>query len=57
MKLLLLIILSLPLIPLPLMGSQQISVDEVVQRLKEIREKTKDFSALIRIFRFNFQRM
>jgi outer membrane lipoprotein carrier protein len=31
--------------PLPTMGSEQIGVDEVTQRLRDAREKTNDFSA------------
>lgn len=45
MKTRVLIFISLVLIPLHVAGAQQIGVDEVVQRLKEAREKTKDFSA------------
>jgi len=45
MKFWLLILISLLLASAPIMGAQQMGVDEVVQRLKESREKTKDFSA------------
>ena len=45
MKFWLLILIFLLLIPLSLMGDQTVGVDEVVQHLKESREKTKDFSA------------
>ena len=45
MKTKVLIFILLVLIPLPVAGAQQIGVDEVVQRLKETREKTEDFSA------------
>ena len=41
----LLILGYLLLMPILAMGAQQIGVDEVVQRLKETREKTEDFSA------------
>ncbi len=41
----LLILGYLLLTPILAMGAQQIEVDEVVQRLKETREKTEDFSA------------
>lgn len=45
MKRIILVCIFLLMIPLPLIGAQKIGVDEVVQRLKESREKTKDFSA------------
>jgi outer membrane lipoprotein carrier protein len=40
-----LVFIFLLLTPLPLMGAPSIVADEVVQRLKESRERTKDFSA------------
>lgn len=40
-----LIVSLLLLIPFPIRGAQQMGVDEVVQRLRGIQEKTKDFSA------------
>ncbi len=45
MKFWLLILISLLLIPLPVKGAAPMGVDEVVKRLKEVQEKTKDFSA------------
>jgi len=45
MKFWLLILISLLLAPTPIMGAQQMGVNQVVQRLKETREKIKDFSA------------
>jgi outer membrane lipoprotein carrier protein len=45
MKYFLLILIFPFLIPLPSVVAQTIGADEVVQRLKESREKTKDFSA------------
>jgi outer membrane lipoprotein carrier protein len=45
MKIWLLILVSLLWIPLTAKGAAPISADEVVKRLREIQEKTKDFSA------------
>jgi outer membrane lipoprotein carrier protein len=45
MKIWLLILVSLLSIPLTAKGAAPISADEVVKRLREIQEKTKDFSA------------
>jgi outer membrane lipoprotein carrier protein len=45
MRFWLLILIALLLSPLPLVGAQKMGADEVVQRLKESREKTRDFSA------------
>jgi outer membrane lipoprotein-sorting protein len=38
-------LISFLMIPLSLTEAQQTNVDEVVQRLREVREKTEDFSA------------
>lgn len=45
MKFILLILTLLFTISIPSVGAQTVGVDEVVQHLKESREKTKDFSA------------
>jgi outer membrane lipoprotein carrier protein len=45
MKIWFLILVSLLWIPLTAKGAAPISADEVVKRLREIQEKTKDFSA------------
>lgn len=45
MKFILLILTYLLLIPSPVIMAQQIGADQVIQHLKESREKTKDFSA------------
>jgi len=45
MKFILLILISLLLMPLPIKGATPMGADEVVKRLKEVQEKTKDFSA------------
>jgi len=45
MKFWLPILIALFLTPLPLKGSTPLSADEVVRRLREVQEKTKDFSA------------
>lgn len=45
MKFILLILTFLLLIPSPVIRAQQIGADQVIQHLKESREKTKDFSA------------
>jgi len=45
MKFILLILISLILMPLPIKGATPMGADEVVKRLKEVQEKTKDFSA------------
>jgi len=45
MKYWLLVLIFLFLMPFQAMGAQEINVDEVIQRLREVREKTKDFSA------------
>jgi outer membrane lipoprotein carrier protein len=45
MKFILLILISLLLIPLPIKGATPMGAEEVVKRLREVQEKTKDFSA------------
>lgn len=45
MKFTLLFLISLLLMPLPIKGATPMGADEVVKRLKEVQEKTKDFSA------------
>jgi outer membrane lipoprotein carrier protein len=45
MKYWLFMFVSFLLIPLPLTEAQQTNVEEVIQRLKEVRERTEDFSA------------
>jgi outer membrane lipoprotein carrier protein len=45
MKFWILILISLLLIPLPIKGAAPIGAEEVVKRLREVQEKTKDFSA------------
>jgi len=45
MKFILLILISLLLIPLPIKGAAPMGAEEVVKRLREVQEKTKDFSA------------
>jgi outer membrane lipoprotein-sorting protein len=45
MKQWLVLAISFLLIPLSIVGAQQMKMDEVVQRLKENREKIKNFSA------------
>lgn len=45
MKFWLSILVSLLLIPLPVKGAAPMSAEEVVKRLREVQEKTKDFSA------------
>ena len=45
MKFILLILISLILMPLPIKGATPMGADEVVKRLREVQEKTKDFSA------------
>jgi outer membrane lipoprotein carrier protein len=45
MKFCLLILISLLLIPLPVKGVAPMGEEEVVKRLREVQEKTKDFSA------------
>lgn len=45
MKFWLLILISFLLIPHPIKAAQQMDAEEVVQRLRESREKTKDLSA------------
>jgi outer membrane lipoprotein carrier protein len=45
MKFWLLILISLLLIPLPIKGAAPMGAEEVVKRLREVQEKTKDFSA------------
>ena len=45
MKFWILILISLLLIPLPIKGAAPMGAEEVVKRLREVQEKTKDFSA------------
>jgi outer membrane lipoprotein carrier protein len=45
MKFTLLFLISLLLMPLPIKGATPMGADEVVKRLREVQEKTKDFSA------------
>ena len=45
MKFTLLFLISLLLIPLPIKGATPMGAEEVVKRLREVQEKTKDFSA------------
>ena len=45
MKFILLILISLILMPLPIKGATPMGADEVVKLLREVQEKTKDFSA------------
>jgi outer membrane lipoprotein carrier protein len=45
MKFTLLFLISLLLMPLPIKGAAPMGAEEVVKRLREVQEKTKDFSA------------
>jgi outer membrane lipoprotein carrier protein len=45
MKFSLLILISLLLIPLPVKGAAPMGEEEVVKRMREVQEKTRDFSA------------
>jgi outer membrane lipoprotein carrier protein len=45
MKFTLLFLISLLLMPLPIKGATPMGAEEVVKRLREVQEKTKDFSA------------